>query len=408
MALGHAALAVTVNSETQLKFKRRSSSSKRTCKEDAIDGPSRPPFRIHNHFEGSGLLCTKRGICESMQALFLPQNRDPFGAVPLTFIVREGTSDPQFQLWRQSYDAFQAEAGQCIWIVKPGEWGNRGCGIKIYNNPEDVASRIASKAKVWAIQKYIERPLLIHKRKFDIRAYCLVIQEPSRGPLRAFSYRDAYLRTTSSQYTIKNFDPMVHLNNDAVQKNGEDYGKFESANKMSLDEFQKYLDENHAKAKVNVREQVFPRIQALMADAVHSVAEKLNPRGLDYCFEVYGFDFMMDANYRVWLIECNANPCLDLCSAYLSHVIPNMLEHAMRLTVDRFASGNALPQSSPDMNYGGEAGTKWDLIFDSSQCRSLSCSWVEDLPAEGADAAVAPLMLGREILCRKKIGRAHV
>ena len=29
---------------------------------------------------------------------------------------------------------------------------------------------------------------------------------------------------------------MVHLNNDAVQKHGDNYGKFESANKMSLDE----------------------------------------------------------------------------------------------------------------------------------------------------------------------------
>ena len=38
---------------------------------------------------------------------------------------------------------------------------------------------------------------------------------------------------------------MVHLNNDAVQKKGDNYGKFESANKLSLEEFQKYLDEHH-------------------------------------------------------------------------------------------------------------------------------------------------------------------
>lgn len=37
---------------------------------------------------------------------------------------------------------------------------------------------------------------------------------------------------------------MVHLNNDAVQKQGEEYGKFETGNKLSLEEFQKFLDEH--------------------------------------------------------------------------------------------------------------------------------------------------------------------
>ena len=67
------------------------------------------------------------------------------------------------------------------------------------------------------------------------------------------------------------------------------------------------------------------QLSGLMADAVRAASPLLNPRGIDHCFEVYGFDFMVDANFRPWLIECNANPCLDLCSAYLSHLIPTML-----------------------------------------------------------------------------------
>jgi tubulin--tyrosine ligase len=35
---------------------------------------------------------------------------------------------------------------------------------------------------------------------------------------------------------------MVHLTNDAVQKKGRNYGKFESCNKMSFREFEIYLD----------------------------------------------------------------------------------------------------------------------------------------------------------------------
>merc|ERR1712110_1237919 len=97
-----------------------------------------------------------------------------------------------------------------------------------------------------------------------------------------------------------------------------------------------------------------------------------NPRNIQHCFEVYGFDFMVDANYRVWMIECNANPCLDLCSAYLSHVIPSMLDQALRLTVDRFAQSHAAT-AGPETDFGGEAGTRWDHIFNSSQDAPLSC-----------------------------------
>jgi hypothetical protein len=43
---------------------------------------------------------------------------------------------------------------------------------------------------------------------------------------------------------------------------------------------------------------------------------------------------MIDENLGVWLIEVNTNPCLELSSKLLGRIIPTMLEHAFRLTVD--------------------------------------------------------------------------
>ena len=34
----------------------------------------------------------------------------------------------------------------------------------------------------------------------------------------------------------------MHLTNDAVQKKGEDYGKYETGNKVSFQDFAKYLE----------------------------------------------------------------------------------------------------------------------------------------------------------------------
>merc|ERR1712232_698128 len=178
-----------------------------------------------------------------------------------------------------------------------------------------------------------EKPLLIHRRKFDVRAYCLVVQEAGGGPYTAYFFQDAYLRTTSAEYTTKTFDRLVHLNNDAVQSKGQDYGKYEPANKLSLADFQKYLDVHHDKQ--SVARDIIPQIKSLMADTVRATYEKLNPRNIDHCFEIFGFDFMIDSSFRVWLIEVNTNPCLALCNANLSRLIPNMLAGAFQLTLDR-------------------------------------------------------------------------
>jgi len=47
-------------------------------------------------------------------------------------------------------------------------------------------------------------------------------------------------------------------------------------------------------------------------------------------FEIFGLDFMIDENLKVWLIEINTNPCLELSSPLLGKIIPNMLENAFR------------------------------------------------------------------------------
>ena len=43
---------------------------------------------------------------------------------------------------------------------------------------------------------------------------------------------------------------------------------------------------------------------------------------------------MIDANFNVWLIEVNTNPCLELSSLLLSRIIPAFMEHTFRLTID--------------------------------------------------------------------------
>lgn len=76
----------------------------------------------------------------------------------------------------------------------------------------------------FVIQKYLERPLLIDGRKFDIRVWVLMTHE-----LKVYFFKEGYVRTSSSTYSL-NEDTFsninIHLTNNAIQKHGEDYGKF--------------------------------------------------------------------------------------------------------------------------------------------------------------------------------------
>ena len=39
---------------------------------------------------------------------------------------------------------------------------------------------------------------------------------------------------------------------------------------------------------------------------------------------------MIDEDLKVYLIEVNTNPSLEICSALLSRIIPNMIENVIR------------------------------------------------------------------------------
>jgi hypothetical protein len=64
------------------------------------------------------------------------------------------------------------------------------------------------------------------------------------------------------------------------------------------------------------------------------VCYKIDPFRRINSFEIFGFDFMIDEDFAVYLIEANTNPCLELSCPLLTRLIPSMLESAFRIAVD--------------------------------------------------------------------------
>lgn len=78
----------------------------------------------------------------------------------------------------------------------------------------------------------------------------------------------------------------------------------------------------------------YPKIKEIALDTFKACYLTMDPKNLSHNFEIFGLDFMIDSNFHVWLIEVNTNPCLELSSNLLSRIIPSMLEHSFRLTID--------------------------------------------------------------------------
>ena len=59
--------------------------------------------------------------------------------------------------------------------------------------------------------------------------------------------------------------------------NSEDYGKFENANKLSINDFQRYLDLNFPSKSVCFMRDLFPTMERLVTDSFKSVYNKIDP-----------------------------------------------------------------------------------------------------------------------------------
>jgi hypothetical protein len=197
-------------------------------------------------------LSNKKAIYYNMKVYYEAIGKEYYNYLPLTFHIKEGLNDPQFLKFEQLYHDAQDPSkstildslnkfGKQLWIIKPGENTNRGCGIQVSKEFDHIKGLISNTVvngckRSYIIQKYIEKPLLYKNRKFDIRVFTLMCT--INGNLQGYWYNEGYMRTSCKEFTLKNVsNRYVHLTNDAVQKKLDDYGKFESGNKLSYLEF---------------------------------------------------------------------------------------------------------------------------------------------------------------------------
>ena len=346
-----------------------------------------PPQAI-NHFEFHGELTNKANLFQNLSKYCIANSLQINSMMPITFILDLNSNrlNTQVSTFLSYFKTIQGEksprlkgnsetalnqsmppdthfTGKNTWIIKPSGY-NRGRGIHIFNDPDalkHLLSAYISKKRekkkqpsqgdsnTFVIQKYIEKPLLIDDRKFDVRVWVLITHK-----LNCYFFNEGYLRTSSEAYsndesTFK--DPIVHLTNNAIQKEGLEYGRYENGNQLSFKSFQSYLDQKFP-SKLKIPD-IILKFKEIISNTLLSVKKKLNPYNRENCFEIFGYDFIIDSDLQPWLIECNTNPCIELSSPLLEGLIPQMLSQAFDLTLDLIFPA---PHKNP-------IGCNWDFLL---------------------------------------------
>lgn len=305
-------------------------------------GPPAGQRQLINRCKGNGGITNKDRLCLSMRRHARAASLDPsIPLVPLSFILtplgeNEIKDDHELSSFREAASAAK-KRGENMWIVKPALL-NRGRGIQVFGSARAVEVFLRTKKanNHWVVQKYIERPLLVRGRKFDIRLLVLVTSDH-----RVWMYRDSYVRTSSVEYNgaADTADRCQHLVNDAVQSTYESYGTYEDANKLSLPELQTVLDDQPLDdgRVLSVEDDLWPAMQATVQQvfccALTQHFAPAPPGG--GMFELFGLDFMVEASKgQVLLIEVNTQPALGRHGHVLQQMIPQLLEETMQKAVD--------------------------------------------------------------------------
>ncbi|KAK4474885.1 hypothetical protein MN116_000746 [Schistosoma mekongi] len=187
----------------------------------------------------------------------------------------------------QDYNLFAEEFRRnpsFTWIMKPCGKA-RGVGIFLINKLSQLKrwSRDGKSCSIgsiptyckgsYVISKYIDNPLLIGGKKFDLRLYVLVT---TFRPLKVYIYKLGFCRFCTVRYNadVSELDNMfIHLTNVSIQKHGAHYNSIHGG-KWTTENFRLWLQGTKGRL---VADRLFDEIYWIIVHSLKAVSNVLHP-----------------------------------------------------------------------------------------------------------------------------------
>ena len=212
-----------------------------------------------------------------------------------------------------------------IWILKPSNL-SRGRGVTCVNSLEPIEQSLsATNDSGVIVQKYIENPLIISKRKFDIRQWVLVT---SLNPLVIWMWKEPYLRFGAEDYIMDDLNNIYsHLTNNSIAKHSTQYKNEKNfeGDMWTCFDFENYIGPQ----KWN---EIHEKIKNAIICSFYAIHQEIKHRHNSH--ELYGYDFMIDEDLNVYLIEVNASPALDYSTKITERLVKAMVKNLIELVID--------------------------------------------------------------------------
>jgi len=241
-----------------------------------------------------------------------------------------------------------------IWIVKPSGL-SRGRGISCIDQLNDILTNIKPHNQI-VIQKYIENPLVIKGRKFDIRQWVLVT---NFNPLTVYLFDTPYIRFGAEEFHLDDFKNIFsQLTGNSIAKHSEKFENSEIEGDMwEIEQFREYLKERFGKdCWPEIQEKIKKIVIYALQCAKHKIISRKNSH------EVFGFDIMIDELLNVFLIEINLSPDWTYSTKVTEKLVKIASEDMMKVVLD-VAEENLKPEKErKEVDTG-----RFKLIYSSSK-----------------------------------------
>ncbi|TNN51612.1 Tubulin polyglutamylase ttll6 [Liparis tanakae] len=241
-----------------------------------------------NHFPGMSEICRKDLLARNMNRMFK--------LFPKDYNIFPRTCYSDFQ-------AYTRATKSKTYICKP-DTGCQGKGIVISRSSKDIQP-----GEHMICQVYISRPFIIDGYKFDLRIYVLVT---SCDPLSIFMFKEGLARFCTTKYNEPTHgnveDVCMHLTNYSINKNSDNFIRDEdTGSKRKLSTLNKLLESiscNTDEMWSDIEDVIIKTLISAHPILKHNYHTCFpNHTTGSACFEILGFDVLLDHRLRPWVLE---------------------------------------------------------------------------------------------------------
>ena len=291
------------------------------------------PWQFYNHFPGTWSLARKVELAKNINNMqkILP---NIYNFYPISFMLPYQYND------LKNFMLSISKKSKRTFIIKPDR-GSLGKGIiliqdhDIIENYEDLA----------VAQQYIS-PYLIDGLKFDLRIYVLIT---SIEPLRIYIHDEGMARFCTEPYEKpipSNLEHIFsHLTNYSVNKKNENFQsnqqifqddcEIETGHKRSLHSIYDLMSKkgiNIQKIKHSIDEIIRLTIASVQPFISNQYRVGITSNdGRSRCFEILGFDILIDKDAKPWLLEVNCKPSMAAESDFDKQIKTSVLMGALKI-----------------------------------------------------------------------------